>query len=256
MSYSVDPVDTSQYDSLPTRLPTPHSKSRPMLPARPNCMHVSWRLSTPSTRNVAHFPRRFLMSVASAPRFKPSCVLPGPNEPRWRQNSTVYARRSCTSSRKVRFTSHKKLHTHAFPQSRCATITASGHTADSRRQVWPVRFFFLPLLFTSLTGTLIRDDRQSHPSRVPCTNSRRRRGPRLHAHTLPRSSPHYVKNASASVQLVLRHCDASRNSKPSSRGARWSSRSGTRPRRRPPFCPSRATAPSAYCSSPPRGTRC
>ena len=85
------------------------------------------------------------MNVASASRFKHNCVLPGPNEPRWRQNATVYARRSCTSSRKVRFyvAQEQKPHIHAFPQSKCVTITVSGHTVDSRRQVWPVRFFFL-----------------------------------------------------------------------------------------------------------------
>ena len=148
--YSVVPLDTAQYDSL-SRLPTPHSNSRPMLLARPNCMHVSWRLSTPSMRNVAPTPRRFLMSVANASCFRHSCVPPEPSEPRWRRNATVYAKPSCTSSRKVRLASHKKKNTLlTCQQSKYATITVSGHTADSRRPVSPVRFFFFRFLsFTS-----------------------------------------------------------------------------------------------------------
>lgn len=145
--YSVVPLDTAQYDSL-SRLPTPHSNSRPMLLARPNCMHVSWRLSTPSMRNVAPTQRRFLMSVANASCFRHSCVPPEPSEPRWRKNATVYAKPSCTSSRKVRLASHQKKNTlFTSQQSKYATITVSGHTADSRRPVSPVRFFLLSVSF-------------------------------------------------------------------------------------------------------------
>jgi hypothetical protein len=96
------------------------------------------------------------------------------------------------------------------------------------------------------------DHRQFPPNRVPYTSKRRRHGPRLHAHTPLRSSPDYARSASASARRALRPCDASRNSRPSSPGARWSSRGYTRQcrRRRSRLC--RATAPSARCSSPRR----
>ena len=142
--YSVVPLDTAQYDSL-SRLPTPHSNSRPMLLARPNCMHVSWRLSTPSMRNVAPTQRRFLMSVANASCFRHSCVPPEPSEPRWRKNATVYAKPSCTSSRKVRLVSHKKNKKHAPHVSTvevCNDYSLWPHSGLASTSLASMIFFF------------------------------------------------------------------------------------------------------------------
>ena len=249
--YSVVPLDTAQYDSL-SRLPTPHSNSRPMLLARPNCMHVSWRLSTPSMRNVAPTQRRFLMSVANASCFRHSCVPPEPSEPRWRKNATVYAKPSCTSSRKVRLVSHKKNKKHAPHVSTvevCNDYSLWPHSGLASTSLASMIFFFFGF-FLSLP--LIRNDRQSNQSRVPSTSSRRRRGPRLHARTQLHCSPHYAKSANASVQRALRPCGASQNSKPSSRGAKRSLRGATRPRQRPPSSHFHVKAPSASCSNLPR----
>ena len=220
--YSVVPLDTAQYDS-PPRLPTPHSNSRPMLLARPNCMHVSWRLSTPSMRNVARTPRRFLMSVANASRFRHSCVPPGPSEPRWRRNGTVYAKPSCTSSRKVRLASQPKKKTRSSPV-RVSTVEVCNdyslwpHSGLASTSLASTFFFFLYLehFASSRSFSMI----QSRQSRVPFTSSRRRRGPRLHARTLLPCSAHYAKSANASVQRALRPCGASQNSKLSLHGAR------------------------------------
>ena len=191
------------------------------------------------------------MSVANASCFRHSCVPPEPSEPRWRKNATVYAKPSCTSSRKVRLASHKKKKArfsrlNSRSMQRLQSLATQRTRVDQSRQY--VFFFFG--FFLSLP--LIRNDRQSNQSRVPCTSNRRRRGPRLHARTQLHCSPHYAKSANASVQRALRPCGASQNSRPSSHDARRSLRGATRPRRRPPSSHFHVKAPSASCSNLPR----
>ena len=202
------------------------------------------------------------MSVASASRFRHSFVPPRPSELRWSRNETVCARPSCTSSRKVCHILHGK-NTHSSHRTRitvevCNDYSLWPHSGLSSTSLAGLLFFLL-----LCNWSFIRDDSQSHPSPVACTSSRRRRGPLLHARTPPHSSPHYARSVSASAQLAQLPCGALQNSRPSSHGARRSSRRGTRPCQRwhrppaqaPPFRPSHATARSASCSSPPRGMR-
>jgi hypothetical protein len=132
-------LDMSQFGS-PPRLPTSNSNSPHMLPALLSYMHVSWRRLTPSIRNVTHMPKRSLMSVATASRFRHSYVLQGPSEPRWRRKETVYARVCYISSRKARRTRiNKSPQLTACLQSRSVTIIVFGHTAVSRPPAWRVR---------------------------------------------------------------------------------------------------------------------